>query len=320
MRHIFIVNPTAGKENPIARVRAMAKALRERHSLTVECLVTERPGHARELARSLAGSEEPLRLYACGGDGTVNEVMSGIVGQENAAMTCVPMGVGNDFLKNFGPMAEKFSDTENLWDGPDFPVDVIECNGRYALTIACSGFDAQVAEDVHTYGKSRLLGSKGSYIASLAVNFLIRGLGHRWTVALDGEEMPGEYALIAVCNGRYYGGGFMPVAEARMDDGILHTLVVKKVSRLAFLRFVGPYSKGGYRAFPRYDACYTAREIAITSPDADIVTCLDGEISHNRAVRITLAPEKVRIFGPRGCDINATWRPAPGGEPALAAK
>ena len=51
---------------------------------------------------------------------------------------------------------------------------------------------------------------------------------------------------MAVCNGRYYGGGFMPVAEARMDDGVLNTLVVKKVSRLTFIKFVNPYSKGQY--------------------------------------------------------------------------
>ena len=84
---------------------------------------------------------------------------NGIIGLPNAAMTCVPVGTGNDFLKNFGDAAPLFSDPENLFDGPQFSLDAIECNGRAALTIACSGFDAQVAHDVHRYGKSPCWGA-----------------------------------------------------------------------------------------------------------------------------------------------------------------
>ncbi len=311
MKHIFIINPTAGKRNCTTELMEMAKALQARHGLELECILTKQPGHATETTRAIARQGRPVRFYACGGDGTVNEVANGILGIPNAAMTCIPVGTGNDFLKNFGDKAALFSDPENLWDGPQFPLDAIDCNGRAAMTIACSGFDAQVAEDVHTYGNSPLLGGRGSYIASLAVNFLVRGLSHRWTITLDGEAMPGDYALAAVCNGRYYGGGFMPVAESRMDDGVLNTLVVQRVSRPTFLRFVGAYSKGGYYKFPRYARSYTAKEIVIDSPDQDIVTCLDGEIVHSRRAVLSLAAGKVNFFGPAGCDPNATCRPLP---------
>ncbi len=311
MKHIFIINPTAGKRNCTTELMEMAKALQARHGLELECILTKQPGHATETTRAIARQGRPVRFYACGGDGTVNEVANGILGIPNAAMTCIPVGTGNDFLKNFGDKAALFSDPENLWDGPQFPLDAIDCNGRAALTIACSGFDAQVAEDVHTYGNSPLLGGRGSYIASLAVNFLVRGLSHRWTITLDGEAMPGDYALAAVCNGRYYGGGFMPVAESRMDDGVLNTLVVQRVSRPTFLRFVGAYSKGGYYKFPRYARSYTAKEIVIDSPDQDIVTCLDGEIVHSRRAVLSLAAGKVNFFGPAGCDPNATCRSLP---------
>ena len=263
MKHVFIINPTAGKKDCTARMMDMAKALAARHSLDLECILTKRSGHAMETARVLAASGREVRIYACGGDGTINEVANGIAGSDNAAMTCIPVGTGNDFLKNFGDAAPLFADAENLWDGPVMPVDAIDCNGRLALTVACSGFDAQVADDVHKYGKLPLLGGQGSYILSLGVNFLLRSLGHRWTITLDGEAMSGEFALAAVCNGRYYGGGFMPVAEARMDDGVLNTLVVRKVSRAAFLRFVGAYSKGLYYTLPQVARCYAAREITI---------------------------------------------------------
>ena len=221
------------------------------------------------------------------------------------------MGTGNDFLKNFGDKASLFSDPENLWNGPSLSLDAIDCNGRLALTVACSGFDAQVADDVHKFGSAPLLGGQGSYIVSLGVNFLFRSLGHKWTITLDGKAAEGEYVLAAVCNGRYYGGGFMPVAEARMDDGVLNTLIVQKVSRLTFLRFVGAYSKGMYYTLPGVARCCAAKEIVITSPEADIVTCLDGESVYNREVVLRLSERKVRFFGPDGCDPNATYRPLP---------
>lgn len=63
------------------------------------------------------------------------------------------------------------------------------------------------------------------------MNFLFKGIGSRWTVSLDDVAVKGDWSLVAVCNGRYYGGGFMPVGEARMDDGVLNTLVVKAVNR-----------------------------------------------------------------------------------------
>ena len=288
MKHVFIINPTAGKKDCTAALMAMSKALAARHGLEAECILTKRPGHAAETARTLAQSGRAVRIYACGGDGTVNEVANGIAGSETAAMTCIPVGTGNDFF-----------------------LDAIDCNGRLALTVACSGFDAQVAEDVHTYGSLPLLGGQGSYILSLAVNFIARGLGHDWTITLDGLPMPGEYVLAAVCNGRYYGGGFMPVAEARMDDGVLHTLVVKKVSRPTFLRFVGAYAKGEYYRLPQCAACYTAKEIVIDSPERDLVTCLDGEIVRGRRAVLRLSEKKVHFFGPAGCSPNATSRPLP---------
>lgn len=308
MKHIFIINPTAGKSDSRQKIYDMADALRGRHGLDVQCILTKRQGHAIELTRQLCESGEELRFYACGGDGTVNEVANGIIGYPNAAMTVIPVGTGNDFLKNFGDMAELFTDAENLWDGPQFPMDAIDVNGRIAMTIACSGIDARVAKDVHKYGESPLLDGKGSYVYALAINFLFKGIASHWTVELDGKAVEGDYSLIAVCNGRYYGGGFMPVAEAKMDDGVLNTLVVNKVDRITFLRFVGPYSKGNYAKFPQLAHCSTPKIIHISSTQPDIVTCLDGECITNDDVVIRLSDKRLNFFGPVGCNCNATVR------------
>ena len=308
MRHAFIINPHAGKGDHTARLYDAADRLRERHGLTVECLRTDRPGGAEAMARKLAESGEAVRIYACGGDGTIHEVANGIAGFANAAMTSVPAGTGNDFLKNFGPDQEKFADPENLWDGPVFPLDLIDCNGRYCLTIACSGIDARIADSVHRYGTLPGLSGRGSYLLSVGVNFLFRGIGQHWTVTLDGVETEGDFALVSMCNGRYYGGGSMPVPEARMNDGVLHTILVKKVSRRVFARLFPAYSAGEYGKFPEIARVVTARQVRIVSRDEDIVTCLDGESLYSREVNLRLAEVSVNFFGPAGCDPNATAR------------
>ena len=308
MKHIFIINPTAGKYDSCQRIYEMADHLRTAHGLDVQCILTKKQGHATEIAQKLCQTGEPLRFYACGGDGTVNEVANGIIGYDNAAMSVIPVGTGNDFLKNFGGDMDKFRDAENLWDGPQFPMDAIDVNGRVALTIACSGIDARVARDVHKYSESPILDGKSSYIASLLVNFLFKGIGSHWTVELDGETIEDDFSLVSVCNGRYYGGGFMPVAEARMDDGVLNTLVVKKVSRGAFIKFVGPYSKGQYYKFPHVARCVAPKVVRIRSEKPDIVTCLDGECITSDDVTIRLSDKRLNFFGPAGCDCNRTAR------------
>lgn len=308
MRHIFIINPRAGKQDQTGRIYAMAERLRQAHSLDCTCMLTDRPGGAAEMARTLAETGGQLRVYACGGDGTVSEVANGLAGFPNAAMTCIPTGTGNDFLKNFGSDMPRFADAEMLWDGDQFPLDLIACNGRYCLTIACNGIDARVADSVHRFSGSPLLNGRGSYLCSVAANFLFKDIGQRWTVWLDQERLEGDFALVSMCNGRYYGGGSMPVPEARMDDGVLHTVLVRQVDRLTFARLFKPYSAGEYRSLPpALIRVSTARTVRIQG-QSDIVTCLDGECFRSREVVMRLADKHLNFFGPKGCSPNATAR------------
>ena len=308
MKHIFIINPHAGKRDQTSRIYEMADHLREAHGLTCACMLTDRPGGAADMARKLAETGEELRLYACGGDGTISEVANGIAGFSNAAMTAIPTGTGNDFLKNFGPDMEKFQDAENLWAGEVFPLDLIACNGRLCLTIACNGIDARIADSVHQYGNSPLLHGRNSYLASVAVNFLFKPIGRHWKVWLDDEALEDDFALVSMCNGRYYAGGSMPVPEARMNDGVLHTVLIKNIPKATFARLFAPYSAGEYRKLPQeLIRVSTARQVRIQAEE-DIVTCLDGECFRSREVVMGLADKRLRFFGPKGCSPNATAR------------
>ena len=308
MRHVFIINPNAGKKDQTGRIYEMADRLRERHGLECACLLTEGPGGATELARKLAESGEEVRIYACGGDGTINEVANGIAGFDNAAMTCIPTGTGNDFLKNFGDDLPKFFDAENLWDGETKQLDLIDCNGRQCLTIACNGLDARVAESVHELGDSPMLSGRGSYLAAVGVNFLFRRIAHHWTVTLDGEIIEDDFSAVSMCNGRYYGGGSTPVPEARMDDGVLHTVLIKKVSRVRFAAMFGTYSAGNYQKLPRELVRVSTAKTVRIQAEEEFTTCLDGECFRSQDVTMRLSDQKLNFFGPKGCDPNKTAR------------
>ena len=93
-----------------------------------------------------------------------------------------------------------------------------------------------------------------------------------------------------------------------MDDGMLHTVLVRRVDRLTFLRLVGDYAKGCAYRYPEVVRRSTAREVVIESGDGEIVICLDGETVHSRRVALRLSGKRVNFFGPEGCDPNATCR------------
>ena len=306
MKHIFIINPRAGRKNGAAHLMDQIEALRRVHNLTCETVLTGRQGHAEEVARRAAESGEAVRLYACGGDGTLNEVLNGAAGADRAEITVVPTGTGNDFLKNYGEDAVRFEDLEQLWNGPGHDLDLIECGGRLAATIACVGLDARVADDVHRFSKVLPVSGKMAYLVSAGANFC-KSTGQRMMITCGAQATIGEYAMVCVCNGRYYGGGSMPVPEARMDDGVLETILVKNVPKRTFARLFPAYSAGEYWKFPHIARMVTSRQVVITaSPgEADIVTCLDGESLRSREVRLVLAEKRVNFFGPKGCSATA---------------
>ena len=302
MKHVFIINPTAGKADSRQKIYDMADALRTKHNLDVQCILTKKQGHATEIARRMCDSGEELRFYACGGDGTVNEVANGIIGYDNAAMTVIPVGTGNDFLKNFGDDLEKFRDAENLWDGPQFPIDAIDVNGRIALTIACSGIDARVARDVHNFSESPILDGKSSYIVSLLVNFLFKGIGSHWTVELDGETMEDDFSLVSVCNGRYYGGGYCGAPEADPSDGLLDFVLIRRVGRLRLAKLLSEYKKGKHLrsgAFQDILIFMRGKRMEITC-EQSVVVNFDGECQPLSQISFQVLPQALNFLVPGG--------------------
>lgn len=300
MKHVFLINPAAGKRGSTDALVRQIQDLFQTRAEPYEIILTEGPQHAFRCARAAAETGEALRLYACGGDGTLNEVVNGAAGFDHVAVTNVPKGTGNDFLKIFGKDCRAyFSNLAALVDGPQAAFDLMDCNGKLGIGVACSGLDARVAADVHKYKSLPLVTGIGAYILSLAANVLFKSIAQPTLVQLGPRRLDEDTTIICICNGRYYGGGFMPVGEAMPDDGILDILVVPAVTRRTFLQLVGKYAKGRYRAFPELIWDYHGSAVSFSSQQ-ELVVVVDGEVMRDTSFTVCLSPLKINFFYPEG--------------------
>ena len=244
-----------------------------------------------------------MRLYACGGDGTLNEVVNGVVGYDNAAVTHFPGGSGNDSIKIFDDPAA-FTSIERLLDAEEARFDLIRCNDSYALNVLSIGFDARVGTDIARFKRLPLVSGKGAYILSIFSNML-HGLTAEYTVTLDtGEVLAGRKTMICICNGRWYGGSFNPVTDSEPDDGILDVLVVEKVNLLQVATVVGDYQKGRYRDHPTLIRRCPCRSLRIECAKKSVVN-VDGEAVYTTDAKIEVVPQAVRFFYPKGLSYRA---------------
>ena len=297
MTHLFIINPAAGSRDRTAEYSEKIHTACHERGLAYEIQVSSAPGECFRLAREAAQTGEEVRLYACGGDGTLNEVAAGAAGYPNAAVTVFSGGSGNDFVKLFDD-PKAFFDLERLIDCDEATFDLIRCNDDIALNICSVGLDARIGTDVANYKRLPLLHGFRAYAASTVVN-VVRGISEHYVIEVDGETIDGEKTMICVCNGRFYGGGFNPVPEADPGDGLLDVLVVEKVSRLQVPGVVGKYKAGRYKELPHLVRHFRTKAITIHC-DKETPINLDGELRLAKTAHLAVAEEKLRFFYPKG--------------------
>ena len=305
MRHVFIVNPVSGKADSsgvlVPEIIRVATSLH----LDYEIHLTEHQGHGKELAKQQAEREGEARLYACGGDGTLNEVLQGALGRPNVQVACVPCGSGNDFVRNFGGSAP-FLDLMDLIEGDAFAMDLIETDQGLAAAICSAGLDAQVAYGIPKFRRLPLCG--GSMAYKLSILQAVTGpLGHRLRVCADEGIITGEFLMLALCNGSAYGGGFRAAPQACMNDGVLELVMVRKIGRLQIARLIGDYQKGlhmqGDQVAPAYRDVIVYRRIhrllLETMDDVPLIMTRDGECAPCRRLSARVLPGAAAIVLPR---------------------
>ena len=167
MEQVFFINPVAGKRDASAELVPQIQAAARRLQLPQpQIVVTQYAGQAREAARQYAASGTPAALYACGGDGTLNELVQGAAGSANVAVGCVPCGSGNDYVRNFGTQAQ-FLDIDAQLAAKPFAVDLIQTPQGYGIDIYAAGIDAQVANGIPKWRRVPLCGGTTAYTLSI---------------------------------------------------------------------------------------------------------------------------------------------------------
>ena len=242
MRHIFVVNPASGVKNRKEEIIDLVKQeLPEEEYIIYE---TKDVGDAIIYVKEFIETHmnENLRFYACGGDGTLNEVINGAIGYENVEVTNFPIGSANDFLKYFE--GYDFKNMHDLIHGCAVKSDVIKFNERYILNVFNIGYDAKVVELQRKFKKWPLISGNFSY--TLGVIFALLGKRcHKMKVTIDDELFyDGKVTMVAVANSICYGGSYHCAPLAKIDDALLDVCVVKKVSIPTFAKLAKIYQKG----------------------------------------------------------------------------
>jgi YegS/Rv2252/BmrU family lipid kinase len=296
MYHLFLVNPAAGRTDQTEAVRAAAQALAEALGEPYEVQVSSCRGDLIRLAQEAGKTGRETRIYACGGDGTMNEVVRGAMDFPNLSVTSFACGSGNDFVKQF-PNPSAFYDLQNYREVTEQRLDLMQVGENLAVNVCSVGFDARIGTDINAYRHLPLLSGPRAYHASVVVN-LVRGVVKPCRVELEDTVVDEDLTMVCVCNGSWYGGSYHPVPEASSTDGLLDVLIVKRVSRLTVARVISAYQKGRYSQFPELISHYRTQSLRIITPEPEPVN-LDGELIHSRDTKIQLLPGALRFFGPR---------------------
>ena len=302
MKHLFIINPAAGSRNQTEDYRKKIAQVCEAKGLDYSIRVSGAPGRCCKIAREAAQSGERYRIYACGGDGTLNEVVNGAAGYDNVAVTVFSGGSGNDFARMFSE-PNAFRDLERLLDAEEVTFDLIKCNEDYSLNICSVGLDARIGHDVASYKRIPLLSGFRAYAVSTVVN-VIKGIHEHYVVEINGERIDGQQTLICACNGKFYGGGFCPVPTADPTDGKLEVLLVRDVSRLKVAQVVGAYKVGKYADYPDLIRYFSTDHVRILC-DKETGINLDGEKRTGTVIDMRVAEEKLRFFYPKGLTFKS---------------
>ena len=280
MDTIFIINPKAGQGNS-----GLAEKIKST-APDVKIYITKGVGDAEQFVRDYCRTKGGARFIACGGDGTLNEVLNGTAECENAEIGVMPGGTGNDFCRNF---VADFMDIEAQITGETERCDAIryttwvdgEIKSGYCVNMFNIGFDCNVADMTAEMKKRPFISGSAAYFLSILVN-LVKKKGISARIEIDGETVrDGHLLLTSVANGCYCGGGIKSNPTASVKDGFLNINVINNVSRLKFISLLPHYMKGDFpdlKDIEKVILVARCKKMVIVPKEDKIRMCVDGEI------------------------------------------
>ncbi len=284
MKTIHILNPAAGQGEALS------------YKNLENAYVTKCPGDACEfIQEQLRCATENINFKVYGGDGSINEAVTGIVraDSDKAYLSVVAVGTGNDLVRSINK--------EGI-----HKIDVLTLNDRYAVNAINTGFDLEVVQKAAEFKKKPFVSGPLAYILGI-VSVFTKKFGKYINIRYtdkDGNEyvFDGEFMLAVAANGAYYGGGFNASPAADVKDGLIDLMIVKKVSRLQFLSLVGAYKKGIHIDKLTGKVNKKFKDIVIFAKCKNVTMsgikeiCADGEIFNESTAHIGILPSKLNLI------------------------
>lgn len=289
MKTVFVINPAAGKRKNVELLVNRIKAVIKELGVKAEIHITRAVGDASRFVREFHEKNGKTRFIACGGDGTLNEVLNGVMGADECEVGVLPIGTGNDFCRNFGKELCFDSISHQIY-GQSAKCDAIKysthINGEhkqgYCANMFNIGFDCNVADLTAAVKQKTWVRGSLAYFVSILIT-LIKKKCTRLKIHIDGKEAhDGRLLLTSVANGCYCGGGIKSNPLACVNDGLINVNIIKNVSRLRFISLLPYYMKGTHlklRGIEKIILCKKCRKISIMPYDEKIRLCIDGEIT-----------------------------------------
>lgn len=298
MKHVFVINPESGTHDHEKEIREILAGCNRLKDCVIH--ITKSRQEATEYVDTWCRRHrEAVRFYACGGDGTLNEVIAGVIGHPEASVACYPCGSGNDFVKYYGGK-ENFMDIPALMDADEVVIDAMRVADHYSVNVTNFGFDTKVCVAMEKYRHKRFIGGKNAYTAALITNFF-SGMRTKVKVDVDGETVhDGDILLCTVANAQYIGGAYRCAPFSSNTDGYLDICLVKPIGRIGLLKLIKIYERGEHLNDPRFKdlIVYRRAKSLHIEGEADFCITVDGETFLCPTVDIEILPQAIRMALP----------------------
>lgn len=300
MKYYFIVNPAAGTHSAEQSLRSALRDYSgsERYEVHVTCGPEDAGVFLRRVRESGKG---PLRIIACGGDGTLNMVVNAAQGMEDVSIGCYACGSGNDYIKYYGETKD-FLDLYRLFAAQPRDVDLMSVNGRLSVNIVDFGFDTKVVQWMERVRRLPLIGGKNAYYTGILAA-LLSPMSTDCKITVDGEGMDTGSLLLATLGcGQYVGGGYRCAPRSSNTDGWMEVCLVKPLSRFRLLKLMELYRQGRHLEADSLKPLIRYRRAKNVMAHFPVETgiLLDGEMMMVKDAEVNLFPRALSFLVPAG--------------------
>lgn len=291
MKHLFIINPVAGKGNAGKFIDRIEKYFKDKEDI-YKIELTESQGHATNIAKKYV-SVDQWRVYSVGGDGTLNEVLNGLAGS-NSSLGVIPAGSGNDYFRSLDSQNDEHLLARTI-EGSIRKCSLGLVNKRYFLNVASAGIDAEVVHNARKFKKLPFLNGQGAYILGIFYT-VFNYKSFKSKITFNEQTHHKSTLLLAVANGRYYGGGMKIAPRADIYSKDFEIYHIDEAKPLRIINLFPTLIRGAHDTLREVQS-YQSNKISLYSKEGFMLN-IDGEIERVERATFSLVEEGVNIIVP----------------------